>query len=306
MMNEIIKKISVAWDIEKVVFYNKLNPVESMMDVASNKDLLNLDLMTLHWSDLLGRNHSMLKDIEHWYLVDDLFDYFLPAVLIHLLQNADQDDDVLLCFMEKAGNSTLDHHSDLFCHMISYSLDQIDSISSAFSIFEPKKSYPEAVKAFKHSIQWIQEKLSLEEEISEHFQPQKFKKISLLFNPEFFESFDYSYLNILLNASWKDISKEPHLLKIIDYDILQMKQEALIYFLPAYLISSIEKICRDTAILEFSLATIGNSLSYIHSVFTKQQKQILIRYLNLIKNLPDSFIDHHQKQISNILNILTN
>lgn len=292
-LNRLIKDIKKYFHSDNYVYYDKK---EFKKIIVCNKEEVNID-SKFYWEDLLTiKGRFILKKIGDWYSIDEIFNYFFPALMIYLLENNNNNDEVILYLFDRLEPLYYSQHSKYFYQFMLLTEDQIEIAYQVFSSAS-ESSYHNELKAIIFSLNWIKIK-------------NKFTKniyIELISNspnsasPPFLGAEILKEYPFLLQINAQDLSSlclNDELIKQIDYDIVILPDEIGLYLLPVYLINSLENICNDySSSYEFALSLVEKF------IYKKEINILLNNYLYLLLNIP--VMEEQTERKKNIHKLLT-
>ncbi|MGL4674019.1 MAG: hypothetical protein ACRCXK_04070 [Wohlfahrtiimonas sp.] len=278
MLEKILNDIKTVFYEDVYISYDKNNPSNACL--VQTSDIGNYQNI-FHWTELLDtEQNELFTRIEDWVNVDTAFNYFIPAIMSQcLIKNF--YDDILLYLMEKFDgyhNGLLD--IAIFYEISTWTKAQRTLFLQFLGILEENTpAYSDECKVAQDIVDWCDQRDILLDEINTEFPVESSFKYDDLIACD--QTGTEVLTTELYGISWIELACNDELIKGLQYDMAYASLEVFYYYIPAYMVNSLNNICNARSdALSFTLLNIECNFFSLSLIDPK--RQIIIDFIKLI------------------------
>lgn len=278
-------------------FYIKINNLNNLSEafLIKTNHLTDEIPENLYYWDVFLKEEILINTIDSWYKLEDVFNYFLPAILIKIVKDQYIDSVHSLCVLDSFSpiyNYGFRSQSKKISHLRNMSSKQRSLISQFFEFYyhnnpDIKDTY-EAV-LFTNTL--LDDIANLHQQLIEgctftNYDP--YNPFKLECNCMSCQSF---YL-LIKNKTWLDLISEGNsVVKDINYSYVFFELKAALYYLPAYMILSLKFYFDDLDYVEFTIGLIFQIINTIKlsdacKVLSLKNLEMINEFMILISHMP--------------------
>lgn len=238
---------------------------KTLVKFLNDKDIVPIGLTCIYWEQVINEK-KYLDSIIEWYQHSSLFDYFLPALLIHIINNQYREDEVLLCVIDRLSPEFLAYNECRYIDKLyEFTSDQRRAISSFITeCYKINASIEDTYLSVIEALNYIDEINRVIDYIydSYHYKMKGEYIVSALESRDGHEIFQ-----LLKDKSWIALIEDRgDIVKNINYGYVYLYLDSALYFLPSYMVLSLKFTFENVDFTEYAIGLISRIISMSESV----------------------------------------